>query len=434
MRISIFGLGYVGSISAAGLAQLGHTIIGLDIHPGKRDSFGRGIAPVGEPGLAEALAAAWAEGRVQASDDPLWAVGASDLSLVCVGTPALPDGGLDESHLSQVMGQIADALRRKRQRHLIVMRSTVLPRIHTALVEMLSRRGWEVGPEVGYVVHPEFLREGSGLEDFFHPAFLLFGGATGEDRALLDTLYPGFVAPTHYTDRATAALVKYANNLFHSVKVSFANEIGQWSQAGGVDGRLVMSLLAADEKLNLSSAYLRPGLPFGGGCLPKDLSAVLHEAAQNGLNLPLLSGSQLSNRQQLDQIVRRLLALPYHSFLLTGLAFKPGTDDLRESPLVALAQALVDAGRGVRIYAPEIDYPALTGANLAYAQRHLPELARLLIDDWRKVLDDSQALLVGHPPPAPLWAAAQSRGLAIVDLIGKLPPVERNQPYLGLYW
>lgn len=433
MRISIFGLGYVGSISAACLARLGHTVTGLDVNPVKTSLLGQGIAPVHEPGLDDLMAEGWAKGHILTSADPTNGVLASDLSLVCVGTPSRPDGSQDDSQLHHVIDQIVTACQGKSDRHLIVVRSTALPAVHEKIVAWINQSG-PPNRGVGYIVHPEFLREANGIEDFFDPPYILFGGASKADRVWLDALYPGFTAPIHYVDGTTAALVKYANNLYHALKVSFANEIGQWSQAHGADGRAVMSLLTADHKLNLSPAYLQPGLPFGGSCLPKDMAAALQDAEQFGVTLPTLAGVWQSNRQQLDQLAERVIALPYRRILLVGVAFKPGTDDLRESPLVALAQRLLKAGKSLRIYAPEIIWDNLTGANLAFVHSHLPDLPNLMIDDWESALAATDGLLIGHPLPAPLWAQAQARNVAIIDLVGTLPSVAPNQPYWGLYW
>lgn len=415
MRISIFGLGYVGGIAAGCLAHLGHTVIGLDANPIKTARLADGQPPVHEPGLAELIAAGHAAGRIQASSDPAAAILTSDLSLVCVGTPALADGSLDDSQLHRVIGQIGGVCWKKARRHLIVVRSTALPTTHDALLAHLAAGGL-AGDAVGYIVHPEFLREGSGVADFFDPALILYGGATEADAPWLEALYPGLVAPLRYTDRATAALAKFAGNAFHAVKVAFANEVAGWAEAQGGDGATVMQLLIADARLNLGPAYLQPGLPFGGGCLPKDLAATLEAGRRQGLALPLLSGAAQSNRAHGAALAGRLAMLPQQRLLLVGLAFKPGADDLRESPLVFVARHLLDAGKTLRIYAPEIDLPRLTGANLAFARQWLPELAGLLVSDLTLALGEAEVILLGRPPDATELATLDAGATVRIDL------------------
>lgn len=415
MHISIFGLGYVGSIAAGCLAHLEHTVTGLDANPAKTAQLAAGKSPVLEPGLDALIAAGCAAGRIQTSDDPVAAVLRSDLSLLCVGTPALADGSLDDRQLQRVIDQVGAACRQKAQRHLIVVRSTALPATHEALRARLAATGL-AGDAVGYVVHPEFLREASGVADFFDPALILYGGATTADKPWLEALYPGLAAPLYYTDRATAALTKLAGNAFHAVKVAFANEVAAWAQAQGGDGAAVMDLLIADGKLNLGSAYLRPGLPFAGGCLPKDLAAAVAAGRRHGLALPLLSGAAQSNQDHGEALAARLAALPQQRVLLIGLAFKPGTDDLRESPLVLVARRLLDAGKTLRIYAPEIVPARLSSANLAFARQWLPELADLLTTDLAAALAAVEVILLGQPLEQTDCAAIRAQGVAWIDL------------------
>lgn len=434
MRISIFGLGYVGSISLACLARIGHHVIGLDIDPQKTAQVQRGEPPVQEPGLFALFADGYAAGRIGASDDLAAAVQNTDLSFVCVGTPSLPDGGLNDRQLHQIIQGLAAACRAKQRRHLIVVRSTALPATHHALMAQLTSAGLRMDEEIGYVVHPEFLREGNGVDDFFAPALLIFGGATACDRLLLDQLYSGLSVVAHYVDRDTAAVAKYADNLFHAAKITFANEIGQFSHALGVDGRNVMALVASNARFNLSAAYLTPGMPFGGSCLPKDLRAVLHHAAQFGLALPLLTGVQQSNDRQLDELTARITALGHRKFLLVGLAFKADTDDLRESPLVLLAQRLLAQGKSVHIYAPELQLDRLTGASQEFARDHLPNLVDLLVKERDAALAQADAVLIGCALSSEFCDAAQASGVALIDLVGTLAPVEAAERYHGLYW
>lgn len=434
LNISVFGLGYAGSIALACLARLGHRVIGLDLNPQKKAQVRQGEPPVNEPGLRALLAEGHAAGCIAVSEDVMGAVAATDLSFVCVGTPALADGSLDDSQLREVMQSLAAACLAKGSRHLIVVRSTALPATHHALMACLTSSGLPIDRAVGYVVHPEFLREGSGIEDFFSPALLIFGGATAEDKLLLKQLYPGMATTAHHVTRDTAAVAKYADNLFHAAKITFANEIGRFSHALGVDSREVMTLVTSNTRFNLSAAYLAPGLPFGGSCLPKDLSALLQHAAHIGLALPFFSAIQQSNRGQLEELAGRLAALNAHRFLLIGLAFKAQTDDLRESPLLLLAQNLVASGKRVRIFAPELKPEHQSAAGVVTASSDFPDLADRLVDTLEAGLADTDIVLLGRALTAAQWHMVQASEATIVDLAGAAKAVEAAGHYQGLYW
>jgi GDP-mannose 6-dehydrogenase len=434
LNISVFGLGYAGSIALACLARLGHRVIGLDPNPQKRAQVRQGKPPVNEPGLSDLFAEGCAAGRISVSDDVMRAVAATDLSFVCVGTPALADGNLDDSQLRQVIQSLAAACLAKTTRHLIVVRSTALPATHQALMARLTSAGLPIDRAVGYVVHPEFLREGNGIEDFFAPPLLIFGGAAAEDRRLLEQLYPEMATAAHFVNRDTAAAAKYADNLFHAAKITFANEIGRFSRSLGVDGRDVMALVTSNTRFNLSAAYLAPGLPFGGSCLPKDLSALLQHAAYTGLALPLFSAIQQSNRCQMEELTGRLTALHAHRFLLIGLAFKAETDDLRGSPLLQLAQNLVASGKSVRIFAPELAPERLGAAGQVSAAGDLPDLAARLADTLEAALADTDIVLLGRPLTAAQWQLVEASEAQIIDLAGAAKPGAAAQRYHGLYW
>ncbi len=434
MNISVFGLGYAGSIALACLARLGHRVIGLDINSQKRAQVRQGEPPVNEPGLRDLFAEGHAAGRIAVSDDVMGAVAATDLSFICVGTPALADGSLDDSQLRQVIQSLGAACRAKETRHLIVVRSTALPATHHALMACLTSAGLPIDRAVGYIVHPEFLREGSGIEDFFAPPLLIFGGATAGDQLLLEQLYPGVATTAQHVSRDTAAVAKYADNLFHAAKITFANEIGRFSHSLGVDSRDVMALVTSNARFNLSAAYLAPGLPFGGSCLPKDLSALLQHAAHTGLALPFFSAIQQSNRCQLEELTGRLAALDANRFLLIGLAFKAETDDLRGSPLLLLAQNLVASGKSVRIVAPELEPERRSAAGLATASSQLPDLADRLVDTLEAALADTDIVLLGRSLTPEQWHMVQASEATIVDLSGTAKPVEAAQRFHGLYW
>ncbi|GAB4429675.1 MAG: nucleotide sugar dehydrogenase [Chloroflexi bacterium OHK40] len=435
MQISIFGLGYVGTVTAACLAARGHRVIGVDVAAGKVELLNKGRSPIVEPGLDALVADVRARELIEATTDVAAAVAATDLALICVGTPSLERGGLDVQYVERVMDQIGAALMGRARPFLIVLRSTVLPGTTRQCVlptlERASGRPLGDGYEVLY--HPEFLREGSSLRDFDQPALIVIGEARPGTAGPLIDLYGGVEAPRFVTSLEGAEMIKYANNAFHAVKITFANEIGQLCQSVGVDSHEVMEMFVADRQLNISPAYLRPGFAFGGSCLPKDLRALTRFARHQDLSLPLLESALPSNGLQIERALQRVEAHRRQRIGMVGLAFKPHTDDLRESPLVILAERLLGKGYALSIYDPQVQLAALVGGNLAYVQERLPHLSRLLLPGLAD-LAACELIVIGHPLAEPAviehWLTS---GIQVLDLVGRGTRLAHPN-YEGLYW
>jgi GDP-mannose 6-dehydrogenase len=380
MNISIFGLGYVGAVTAGCLAKQGHTIIGVDVHPQKVDALNQGIPPIVEPSLEELLKDARVKGRLRATLSCDEAIAASDLSIVCVGTPSNVAGALDLTFVRRVSREIADALRAKRRRHALVLRSTMLPGSTAQLVEDafadLVRDG-----SLGVFYFPEFLRESTAVKDFQQPSLTVVGTRDGgrPPAELMCALFHDGAAVV--VDWQTAEMVKYACNAFHAAKMTFANEIGRVGKQVGVDARAVMELLCRDTRLNLSPLYLKPGNPFGGSCLPKDVRALTNHARVQGVTLPLLENILLSNERHLHSLLALIERAEQREVVILGLTFKANTDDLRESAMVEVAQGLLGRGYQLRIYDPALNLSALIGANKRVIDTKMPHLACLLKRD-----------------------------------------------------
>ena len=438
MNIAVFGLGYVGSVSAACLARAGHRVIGVDTNSRKVELFSAGMSPVLEPGLGELVAEEVAAGRLSATTDAVEAVRASKLSLVCVGTPSASSGGLGLEAVERVVRSIGAALRGHSDRHTVVIRSTVLPgtaeRVILPLLEAES--GLEAGAGFGLAVNPEFLREGTALADFADPPKTVIGeldAASGEATA---TLYESLSAPVFRVPLRVAEMAKYVDNAYHATKIAFANEIGAICRAFDVDSHEVMAPFLADRKLNVSEAYLRPGFAFGGSCLPKDLRALVHAARHADLELPLLESVLPSNSRHLARAIDVVLSLGRRRVGMFGLAFKPGVDDLRESPLVAMAEALLGKGYDLRIHDPSVSVSRLVGANRDYILEHLPHLSELLVDDPRAVLEHAEVCIIAASSSDAVAAAAAADDRHVLDLVRLPNAAERRgeERYVGIAW
>ncbi len=443
-RIAVFGLGYVGTVTASCFAGLGHRVIGIDTNADKVAQFARGDSPVLEPGVEELLASGLGNGLVNATGGIDEAVDGSDLALICVGTPSLPNGDIDLRYILAVADDIAGALRRLNKRsYTVVIRSTVLPGSADNVRAVLADNGITVadGYDVHVVVNPEFLREGQGVEDFLRPPLILVGAdhdAAGE-QAL--SLYDGIEADRRVTPTRVAELVKYANNSWHAVKVTFANEIGVVAKALDVDGVEVMQLLCSDHKLNISSAYMRPGFAWGGSCLPKDVRAVNFAAKSSDVIVPLLSSLLPSNGIHTARLIELLLEVDRPRIGFVGLAFKPGTDDLRESAMVEVVERMSGKGFHCRIHDQELVPDDLVGGNLAFVQRELPHLGQLMDDDLAELVAQSDVIVVskGSDRLNALLSGAE-RGpesenpVTVVDLIGLPHDVRSAVSYHGVAW
>src|SRR5690242_12329690 len=369
MKISIFGIGYVGCVSAACLARAGHEVVGVDVNPTKVEIINSGASPIVEPGINELIGEVVKEGKLRATTDVAQAVASTEISLICVGTPSKPNGSLDLGHVRRVCEQIGQALASKSARHTIVVRSTMLPgSIETVAQPALeSASGKKAGQDFGLGVNPEFLREGSSLKDFYAPPFTLIGTDDEQTGKTVSSLYSGIDAPVFITSMKTAEMVKYVCNCFHALKVSFGNEIGNICKALDLDSHEVMNVFCADTKLNLSSYYLKPGFAFGGSCLPKDLRAVTYKAKELDVEVPLLSAITSTNRLQIERALDMVLRTGKKRVGVLGFSFKAGTDDLRESPMVTLTETLLGKGLELVIYDRDVSLARLFGSKIGRA-------------------------------------------------------------------
>jgi len=438
MRVSIFGLGYVGCVSAASLADEGHEIVGVDVNPEKVGAINEGRSPIVEPGLEELLKRGVAQKRLRATTDTSEAVYATDLSLICVGTPSRKNGSLDLTYLTRVCEQIGDVLKDKPGYHVVVVRSTVLPgTTHSQVIPALeSRSGKKYGEGFGVAVNPEFLREGTALKDFRHPPLTLVGHNHAADAAPTKALYTDIDAPLFSTSIRVAEMIKYTSNAWHAVKVVFANEIGNICKRVGVDSHDVMDIFCNDEKLNISAYYLKPGFAFGGSCLPKDVRALQYRAKQLDLEVPLLGALLGSNRLQVQHAIDLIVETGKKRIGLFGFSFKAGTDDLRESPMVILAEALLGKGYQLCIYDRNVSIARLVGANKEYIEQQIPHLSRHLCETIDEVIGKSDVIVVGNN--APEFADALTRCRAdqtVIDLVRV--PVDFSMlaaEYQGICW
>jgi GDP-mannose 6-dehydrogenase len=438
MRISVFGLGYVGCVSAACLASQGHEVVGVDVSPTKVDLIRRGRAPLVEERIGELTAEVVRTGALRATDNAAEAIEATEISLICVGTPSAPSGNMSTEYLERVAEQIGTALADKGQWHTVVFRSTMLPGTCTdLLVPILEKAsGLTAGVGFGIAVNPEFLREGSSVRDFFEPPKTVIGELDTRSGDIVASLYEGLPGDVFRVPIAVAEMAKYADNSFHGLKIAFANELGAVCRALGIDSHKMMDVFLADRKLNISTAYLRPGFAFGGSCLPKDLRGLVYAARRADLSLPLLSHVLPSNEEHLKRAFDLIAATGRRRIGLFGLSFKPGTDDLRESPLVELAERLLGKGYELRIYDDNVAVSRLMGGNREFIERRLPHLGELLADSIEDVLAHADLCVVGCKDPEVLAALDAAGDRVIVDLV-RLPDAETrraNPGYFGLGW
>src|SRR6186997_6832 len=401
MKASIFGLGYVGSVSAASFAADGHEVVGVDVNADKVAAVNAGRSPIVEPGLDELLGLGVAEGRLRATTDTADAIQSSEVSLLCVGTPSRKNGSLDLTYLERVCRQIGAALHDKPSYHVVVVRSTVLPgTTHSVVIPALeAESGKTYGDGFGVSVNPEFLREGTALKDFRKPPLTLVGHNHAADATGTMALYQSIDAPLVSTSIRVAEMMKYTSNTWHALKVCFANEIGNLCKAVGVDSHEVMDIFCRDEKLNLSSYYLKPGFAFGGSCLPKDVRAMQYRAKEVDLEMPVIESILASNQLQVQHALDLVMDSGKKRIGLLGFSFKAGTDDLRESPIVILAEALLGKGYQLSIYDKNVSIARLVGANKEYIEKQIPHLSSLLCGTIDEVIDGSDVIVVGNSAP-----------------------------------
>lgn len=436
--ISVFGLGYVGCVSAACFAREGHEVLGVDVSPTKVDLVNAGRPTILEEGIAELVAQMRESGRLRATTDSRAAVLGTSVSLVCVGTPSRSNDSLDLSYVERVAEEIGNILRDKEDRHVVVIRSTVLPgTIHNLVVPALERSsGKRAGEGFQVCSNPEFLREGTSIKDFYDPPFTLIGADDPAAATIVGSLYSGIDAPVHLTAVRVAEMIKYACNCFHGLKVGFANEIGNVCKSLGVDSHEVMRIFCEDRKLNISAAYLKPGFAFGGSCLPKDLRAIVYRAREMDVEVPILRATLESNRKQIDRAFRMVQAAGHRRVGILGMSFKAGTDDLRESPMVALIEQLLGKGLDLHIYDRDVSESRLMGANREYIEREIPHIWTLIRPSIPEVLSRADTIVVGN-------GSAEFRSVRdhlrddqiLIDLVRAFGTVPAGDPrYQGIAW
>lgn len=434
MKITVFGMGYVGSVTAACLAKEGHDVVGVDLDPEKAASINAGQSPILEEGLDEVIRASVESGRLKAVST---ASELGDVSLVCVGTPSNDNGSLDLSQVARVCEDIAELLKATDHYHVVNIRSTVLPGTVEELLRPLleNRSGKICGRDFGICMNPEFLRESTAIHDFYNPPFTVIGAADEKSSEIVSRLYEGISAPLERVPIRVAEMIKYACNTFHGLKVAFANEIGNLCKAMNIDSWKVMDIFCKDTKLNLSSYYLRPGFAFGGSCLPKDLRAIRHLARQKDLDLPVIQSVLASNDLQIDRAYNIIRKTGKMNVGILGLSFKTGTDDLRESPTVALVERLIGKGYRVSIYDNEVSLPDLRGKNKRFIERTLPHISSLLKPTIKEVCDNAEVIVVCKKHNDYRDVAELNGGVQILDLVRILPNgTTASAGYHGFSW
>ncbi len=436
MDISIVGLGYVGTVSAACLAVAGHRVIGVDVNPVKVDAINSGRSPVIEPGLNEALAEAVDAGQLRATQDIGEAIQQSELSLICVGTPSQENGALGLTYVQRVTREIGAALGEHPSYHVVAFRSTMLPgTVDEQLIPLLeSESGRRAGEHFGVAMNPEFLREGSSLEDFHDPPRIVIGALDERSGDVVLAAYEGIEAPLVRNTLRHAEMLKYVDNAFHALKITFGNEIGNICKSAGIDARAVMEDFCLDTKLNLAPTYLKPGAAFGGSCLPKDLRALLHHARTRDVDVPVLRSILPSNELQKDLALRLVRQTGKRKIGLLGLSFKAGTDDLRESPAVQLAEMLIGKGFDLAIYDKNVLLARLVGANRTYIEQEIPHISSLMRASIAEVEAFAEVLVVTTPDSDfKRVARGDVSDRIVIDLVGLLrdaPP----EHYHGICW
>jgi GDP-mannose 6-dehydrogenase len=437
LKISVFGLGYVGTVSAGCFANDGHEVLGVDLSETKVDLINSGQSPIIEADIGEIIASATQAGRLRATDDQAEAVRETELSFVCVGTPSQPNGNLDLRHIRRICEQIGQALKQKAARHTVVIRSTVLPgtlrRIVIPILEESS--GKKAGTDFGLCHNPEFLREGSAVKDFNSPPKTVVGELDEASGNVLAGLYKKLDAPLIRTNVEIAEMVKYVDNAWHALKIGYANEIGNLCKVLDIDAHEVMKIFCQDRKLNISSAYLLPGFAFGGSCLPKDLRALAYQAKMHDLELPIINSVLPSNELQVAKGLQLVIEKGNKRVGVLGFSFKAGTDDLRESPVIELIERLIGKGYELRIYDKNVNLASLVGANRDFILNHIPHISRLMVDGVDAVLDHAQTVVIGNKGPDFQNVTQRLReGQVLVDLVRITDRKSEKGKYDGICW
>jgi GDP-mannose 6-dehydrogenase len=437
MRISIFGLGYVGAVSAGCLANEGHSVIGVDPYQPKVDLINSGNTPVIETEIGEIVAKAVKAGTLKATTDVYDAVNNTEMSFICVGTPSLHNGALNLKYVRNVCEQIGSVLREKDSFHVVVARSTMLPGSMTDIVipTLEEVSGKKAGTGFGICNNPEFLREGTAVYDFYNPPKTVIGETDSKSGDMLASIYQKMDAPLIRTDVHTAEMVKYSDNVWHALKVCFANEIGNISKAVGIDGHMVMDIFCQDTKLNLSPYYLKPGFAFGGSCLPKDVRALTYKAHSLDIDVPVLDSIIVSNKCQVEKGLKMIMEKGNRDVGILGFSFKAGTDDLRESPLVDIIERLIGKGYNLKLYDRNVNLASLVGANRDYILNQIPHISRLMVDSIDEVIDHAGTVVIGNGGTEFSTVPDRLRDdQVIVDLVRITPDSTQDVRYDGICW
>jgi GDP-mannose 6-dehydrogenase len=437
LRISVFGLGYVGTVSAGCLAQHGHEVVGVDPVQTKVDLINDGRSPIIEAEISEMIASSVKSGRLRATSDPVQAVMETELSFVCVGTPSQANGNLDLRYIRRICEQVGAALKNKAERHTVVIRSTILAgTMHKIVLPVLEEcSGKKAGVDFGVCHNPEFLREGSAVRDFNDPPKTVIGELDQASGEILVSLYQKLHAPLIRTNLETAEMVKYVDNCWHALKIGFANEIGNLCKSFTVDSHEVMKIFCQDRKLNISAAYLQPGFAFGGSCLPKDLRALSYQAKMHDLELPILMSILVSNEMQVSRGLRLIMENGHKRVGILGFSFKAGTDDLRESPVIEVVERLLGKGYDLRIYDKNVNVASLVGANRDFILNRIPHISRLMVKDVEAVLEHAETVVIGTKDPdfndVPNRLRVNQR---LVDFVRISDQRSGNGKYDGICW
>jgi GDP-mannose 6-dehydrogenase len=437
MNISIFGLGYVGAVSAGCLAKDGHQVIGVDPNASKVKLINSGVSPIVEENIGEIIADAVLQRRLRATTDVLDAILNSEMSLVCVGTPSQLNGSLDLTYVRRVCEDIGTALAQKPGFHVIVARSTILPGTMSEIIipTLEESSGKKAGIDFGVCNNPEFLREGTAVLDYYRPPKIVIGETDKRSGNLLACIYASIDAPMIRTDVATAEMVKYSDNVWHALKVGFANEIGNICKALNIDGHRVMDIFCLDQKLNLSPYYLKPGFAFGGSCLPKDVRALTYKARMLDIETPILSSILPGNRMQIQRGISMVTRHGKRRIGVLGFSFKAGTDDLRESPMVDVIETLIGKGYDLKLYDRFVNLASITGSNRDYILNHIPHIFRLMVADINELISHAEVIVIGN-------GAAEFRNIlnmiqpdqVVVDLVRISDERSRPGHYEGICW
>ncbi len=437
MKISVFGMGYVGCVSAACLADEGHEVIGVDINESKIEFINSGKSPIIEEGMDDLVRRVVEKGRLVATMDTKKAINESEITMITVGTPSKDNGDLDLTYVERVAAKIGSLLANKDGFHIIVLRSTVLPgTTEDFLVPILEESsGKKIYVDFDVYFNPEFLREGSSIKDFYNPPFTVLGTHDPSASSKLDELYGFIDAPFFKTSIKSAEMLKYVNNTFHGLKVAFANEVGMICKRLGVDSHEVMDLFCMDTKQNLSSYYLKPGFAFGGSCLPKDIRALKYKSKMLDYDSRIINSIMASNENQIDEALRMIFATKKKKVGMLGLAFKAGTDDMRESPLVTVAETLIGKGYDLKIFDKNVIFAKLTGANKAYIEREIPHISNLLATSVEEVYNFADVLVIGSKDPDIEYIATMDTDKTVIDLVRIVDDLsDTGRNYNGLCW